>query len=128
VRIHIEALKFLVQELYCHYGFEDSQAEIVADSLVDADARGIHSHGVQRLAMYEGKIRAGTIIVDRHPELVHETSVSAVIDGHEAIGYSQSTTEWYWTGDCEKFQSFWHSRILCSDGISTPSSWFCCYE
>ncbi|MCI1636212.1 Ldh family oxidoreductase [Bifidobacterium sp.] len=86
MRIHIEALKFLVQELYCHYGFEDSQAEIVADSLVDADARGIHSHGVQRLAMYEGKIRAGTIIVDRHPELVHETSVSAVIDGHEAMG------------------------------------------
>ena len=42
-------------------GAEPSTAETVAESLVDADLRGVDSHGVHLLELYRNRVRAGDI-------------------------------------------------------------------
>ncbi|MCH9274903.1 Ldh family oxidoreductase [Bifidobacterium amazonense] len=68
------------------YGFEARDAARIADSLVDADRHGISSHGIQRMRMYDERIRAGKIVVGEQGETVFETPVSALYDGRHGMG------------------------------------------
>ena len=47
---------------------------------------GIESHGAQRLTRYHKGIASGMIKVHAKPEIVFETPVSAVVDGHDGMG------------------------------------------
>ena len=67
-------------------GLSAADADLVADTLVQADLRGVHSHGVQRLPGYATQLRAGTIVADAQPEIVHRTASTAVLDAHRAMG------------------------------------------
>ena len=51
-----------------------------------SDLFGIESHGMQRLARYHKGIEKGLIKVNAKPEIVHETPVSAVIEGNDGMG------------------------------------------
>jgi L-2-hydroxycarboxylate dehydrogenase (NAD+) len=67
-------------------GYPKEQAEVTAWALVEADARGVPSHGVGRLPFYETNIKAGFVFPDAKLEVVHETPLSLVVDGHNGIG------------------------------------------
>jgi L-2-hydroxycarboxylate dehydrogenase (NAD+) len=67
-------------------GYPKAQAEVTAWSLVEADARGVSSHGVGRLEFYESNIKSGFNIPDAEPEIVHETPLSLVVDAHHGVG------------------------------------------
>jgi LDH2 family malate/lactate/ureidoglycolate dehydrogenase len=67
-------------------GYPKEQAEVTAWTLVEADARGVPSHGVGRLPFYEGNIKSGFVFPAAQLEVVHETPLSIVIDGHNGIG------------------------------------------
>ena len=54
--------------------------------LLLADLYGVASHGMQRLVRYHRSIEKQCICVDAKPEIVFETPVSAVIDGHAGMG------------------------------------------
>ena len=54
--------------------------------LLTADLYGIESHGMQRMVRYHKCIEKGMIHVDAKPEVVFETPISAVIDGHDGMG------------------------------------------
>lgn len=54
--------------------------------LIEADLRGIDSHGVARLAGYVRLWEAGRINADPKIEIVHETPSTAVIDGGSGLG------------------------------------------
>lgn len=54
--------------------------------LLMADLYGIESHGMQRMVRYHKGIEKGTIHPQAKPEVVFETPVSAVIDGHNGMG------------------------------------------
>lgn len=69
-------------------GLRRSPSELVADSLVDAEARGIRSHGVVRLRIYTDRIRAGLIDVNAEPTVIKETDCSVHIDARNAIGHA----------------------------------------
>ena len=49
------------RETLLRAGLDPSGAEIVARSLVEADLRGVSTHGVVRLLMYEPRVKAGLI-------------------------------------------------------------------
>lgn len=84
-----EDLRRIVKEMFIGIGYSDKQAAIVSNSLVEADARHIHSHGVVMLATYLGYIETtGCLKLDApDPTIVHETPVSFVMDGHSGVGY-----------------------------------------
>jgi len=67
-------------------GYPKEQAEVTAWTLVEADARGVPSHGVGRLPFYESNIKAGFVFPAAKLEVVHETPLSVTIDGHNGIG------------------------------------------
>ena len=68
------------------FGFSREEAEQISDVLLLADLYGIRSHGTQRLVRYHKTIEKGSVRVDAKPEVVFETPVSAVIDGHSGMG------------------------------------------
>ena len=67
-------------------GYPKAQADVTAWVLVEADARGVNSHGVGRLEFYESNIKNGFNIPAAEPEIVHETPLSMVVDGRHGVG------------------------------------------
>ncbi len=90
VRVDCIGLKHFCCEVFKKLGMSEGQAEDSADILVSADMRGISSHGVARLWRYVNGVRNG--VMDPHTEsrVVHETSISKVIDAQGSIGLSLS--------------------------------------
>ncbi len=68
------------------FGYGEKEASLTARVLAEADARGVPSHGVGRLKPYRGFIDNGFINPGREPEVVFETPVSLVVDGHDGVG------------------------------------------
>jgi len=81
-----EQLKRLCNDAFVKFGFNAEDAAKISDVLLLADLYGIRSHGTQRLVRYHKGIANGSIKVDAKPEIVFETPVSAVLDGHEGMG------------------------------------------
>lgn len=66
--------------------FRQTKRKKITDVLLLSDVYGIESHGMQRLVRYHKGIEKGLIHVDAKPEIIFETPVSAVIDGHDGMG------------------------------------------
>ena len=61
-RVDAAALKRWVIDIFSACGMRESDARLVAGSLVKADLRGIHSHGVLRVPEYVLKLTQGVSI------------------------------------------------------------------
>ncbi|MCD8036387.1 MAG: Ldh family oxidoreductase [Clostridiales bacterium] len=81
-----EALKDFSQEVFEKMGYTKDEAAIITDVLLTSDLYGIESHGMQRMVRYYKSIKNGRLIMGAEKEIVHETSISAVIDGHNGTG------------------------------------------
>lgn len=81
-----ETLKELCVSAFCAFGFAAEQSLRITDVLLLADLCGIESHGMLRIARYHKSIEMGMIDVTATPEVVYETPVSAVVDGHDGMG------------------------------------------
>jgi L-2-hydroxycarboxylate dehydrogenase (NAD+) len=81
-----ETLQQLCLDAFQKFGFTEENAQIITDVLLLSDLYGIESHGMQRLVRYHKGIEKGMIKIDAEPEVVFETPVSAVIDGHDGMG------------------------------------------
>lgn len=61
-----------------------------AGFIVDADARGHSSHGIDLLPAYYRGLREGQLRADADPKVVHEKGAIAVLDGEGGLGYETS--------------------------------------
>lgn len=69
-------------------GVPEDEAKICANVLIEADKRGIDSHGVGRFKpIYLDRIWAGTQETKTKFEITRETPTTAVIDGHNGMGH-----------------------------------------
>lgn len=84
--VSYEALLSYTAKVLEHFGYSDEQARVTARVLVEADARGIPSHGVARLGFYESNLKTGAAFLQAEPEIVYETPLSLTVDGHNGIG------------------------------------------
>ena len=80
------ALRAFMERALCAEGFGGKDAAKIADVLMLADLFGIESHGAQRMMYYHQNIKSGSVNVNAQIEIVRETPVSALIDGHFAMG------------------------------------------
>lgn len=85
-RVSADALRAFMERAFAAEGFEEGEAAAIADVLMQADLFGIESHGAQRMMYYHQNIASGSVNVAAQPEIVKETPVSALIDGHFAMG------------------------------------------
>lgn len=81
-----ELLDKFCMEAFQKFGFTEDESRIIVDVLLMSDRFGIESHGMQRLVRYHKGIESGMIKVHAKPEVVFETPISAVIDGHDGMG------------------------------------------
>jgi L-2-hydroxycarboxylate dehydrogenase (NAD+) len=86
LRIEYQKIKNITENVFLKFGYSREDSQIIAGVILEADLRGIESHGVQRLNFYYQGIKQAKIKVNGQIEIVHETPVSAVIDAHEVAG------------------------------------------
>ncbi len=91
VVIPANSLKELIVKILVHKGMFEVEAEIVADRLVEADLRGIHSHGSRRLKNYIEAMDKGHIDPRAMALTVKETAAIAVLDAGKGMGHVVST-------------------------------------
>ena len=82
----LETLEKFCADVFEAFGFSTEEGNQISDVLLTADLYGIESHGMQRMVRYHKGIEKGQIHLDAKPEVVFETPVSAVIDGHSGMG------------------------------------------
>jgi LDH2 family malate/lactate/ureidoglycolate dehydrogenase len=101
--VNHERLHQFVIEILTRVDVAPEDARIVADVLVAADLRAVHSHGVARLqSYYVSRIRAGLIVPRPQIAVLHETPVSLRIDAGNGLGHPVS--HWAMTRTIEKAQ------------------------
>lgn len=82
-----ETITSFVIDAFVGYGVPVEDAKICADILLEADKRGIESHGVNRFKpVYLDRIKAGIQNAFTQFEIIKETPTTAVIDGHHGMG------------------------------------------
>lgn len=86
VKVKVDVMTEFCHEVFKKFGFTEEESNLITDVLTLSDIYGIESHGVQRLVRYHKGIQSGMIKVHAKPEIVHETPVTAVVDGHEGMG------------------------------------------
>jgi LDH2 family malate/lactate/ureidoglycolate dehydrogenase len=62
------------------------EAGLVADCIVEADLRGVHSHGMIRFPVYVRRLQAGVFNPRPNIRAVRETRTTAVVDGDNGMG------------------------------------------
>ncbi|MGN0996386.1 MAG: Ldh family oxidoreductase [Candidatus Ventricola sp.] len=80
------ALRAFMERAFAAEGFAAQDARVIADVLMQADLFGIESHGAQRMMYYHRNIASGSVDIAARPEVLRETPVSALLDGHFAMG------------------------------------------
>jgi LDH2 family malate/lactate/ureidoglycolate dehydrogenase len=79
-------LKKYVASVFTAIGCSEQDAALASDVLVSADARGIDSHGVARLAGYVRLYDNGRLNTKPQVKILHETLSTATLDGDRGLG------------------------------------------
>lgn len=90
VNFSYTTLKNFCEAAFRKLSFSAEDSAQITDVLLLSDLYGIESHGMQRLVRYHKGIEKGLIKVEAKPEVIFETPVSAVIDGHDGMGQLNS--------------------------------------
>jgi LDH2 family malate/lactate/ureidoglycolate dehydrogenase len=85
-RISVAALHELVAAAFRNAGVPAVNASVVADVLVEAEGRGIESHGVRMLASYVARLKAGGFSASAEPKVIREGPAIALLDGENGLG------------------------------------------
>jgi LDH2 family malate/lactate/ureidoglycolate dehydrogenase len=81
-----DALRAFCEEVFLSSGMSREDASIVADSLVQANLRGVDSHGVARVGIYVKRLEMG--LVNPRPDVgvVRESAGTLLVDGDNGMG------------------------------------------
>lgn len=82
----LPGLRTFVREVLASHGVAAGDTATVADRMLEADARGVPSHGITRLPPYLDRVRAGGYNLDAKVRVVRESPVSALVDGDNGFG------------------------------------------
>lgn len=87
VRISKETLHELIKNKLSKAGLKEDHASGVADVLVHADARGVHSHGAMRVEYYAERISKGGMTTDPNFEFEMTGPSSGIFHGDNGAGH-----------------------------------------
>lgn len=86
MRISVDTEREFLESVFKVQGFNEQDGQLLADTLVDADLRGISSHGIQRLQWYSKMIEDHTLEPKNQPKILNETPTSLLIDADKSMG------------------------------------------
>ena len=85
-RVPVDQLVTIVTQIFERAGMAAADAALLADSLVFADLRGIHSHGVLRVPEYVEKLTVKGVNPRGKPQIVRQFGGCVVVDGDNSMG------------------------------------------
>ncbi|WP_034634336.1 Ldh family oxidoreductase [Desulfofundulus thermocisternus] len=91
VKVNVERLREFCLALFLKLGVAEEAANIIVDVILEADLRGVSSHGLLRLPIYVKRMELGLINNRAEPSVVKETVATAVIDGDHGMGQYVAT-------------------------------------
>jgi LDH2 family malate/lactate/ureidoglycolate dehydrogenase len=86
VMVTAVSLTHAVAHIFEGLGYSTAASHAVAENLVAADQRGVHSHGVRLVPTYVSRILAGTISHHESAVVVVDNGATAVLDARDAPG------------------------------------------
>ena len=86
IRVAPQALRAFAGACLERVGVPPGSAAIVADNLIEADLRGVESHGVARLRIYVERLAAGLVAPEAQGAVIRERAAMAVMDGENGLG------------------------------------------
>lgn len=89
--IPVEALREMLTKMLVKKGMFAAEAKIGASRLVEADMRGIYSHGSASIGRYIDAMDMGNIDPRAQVIIEHETPAMARMDGSTALGHVAAT-------------------------------------
>ncbi len=81
-----QATRVFCENILQGVGLPRDQAAVVVDNLIQADLRGVASHGISRLAVYAARIADGGINTAGRITLVADTPAAMRVDAHNNMG------------------------------------------
>ena len=88
VWIDFDTMENFMIDVFKGLGVPGDDAKICAHVLITSDKRGIDSHGINRLKpIYYDRIKDGILSPETEFEIVKEGPATAVIDGHNGMGF-----------------------------------------
>ncbi|GLB47551.1 malate dehydrogenase [Philodulcilactobacillus myokoensis] len=75
-----------LEQVFNETGFSKDSSHLLADTLTDADLRGISSHGIQRLKWYLSLVHEGTIHPENKVKILKESPTSLLVDANKNMG------------------------------------------
>ena len=85
-RASLAVLRQLAHDVVLALGAPEGTAAVVAESLVESDARGLASHGVRRLVPYAEAVRDGRVDPAATPVVERATGGLVALDGRRGFG------------------------------------------
>ena len=86
MRYDSQLLKKYGTSILMQAGLEAEEAEILVESLLYADSRGVSSHGLSRLDVYTKRVEHGVIATGVNIKIIQESPASLVLDGQNGVG------------------------------------------
>ena len=90
-RCHHDELVNFASRVYQEYGVPKVDADILADSLVQADLWGHQSHGLLRLPWYAERLKTGVMRPETNISYVSDFGAIGVIEANDGIGQVTTT-------------------------------------
>jgi L-2-hydroxycarboxylate dehydrogenase (NAD+) len=83
----VDGLRKWTEEIFRKVGVGRDDAALFADALIEANLRGVDTHGITRmLCVYVERIRKGVMNAQSATTVVREKASTALIDCHNGIG------------------------------------------
>lgn len=86
-----ERIRQYVIDLFGYYHVSRPDAGMIADNLIDAEIRGVTTHGLTRIPLYTEKLISGLCDARAVPEIVRDYGATALIDAHDGLGQVAAT-------------------------------------
>lgn len=90
--VSIDALREVSCALFESVGLDAADAKRATDPLLDADMRGVASHGCARLPVYIERLQAGLVNAKPHISVLAHSTATTLIDGDNGLGMLVATT------------------------------------
>lgn len=81
-----DSLRAFCEEVFLSCGMVQEDAAIVADSLVQANLRGVDSHGLARVGIYVKRLKMGLVNPRPVVGVVRESAAMLLVDGDNGMG------------------------------------------
>jgi len=79
-------IRLLVRDILVYHGTPDDIADVVSDSLTQAEGKGVLSHGIMRLPSYIGLISERVLDSKARPKITQSGVSSLIVDGRHGFG------------------------------------------